>query len=70
MSDVQNIKSVLTFIMVIVLSKDIGCHKNSDLLLLENHLRLVNDVIKGTLIEHPIDEKENADEAFEDSENG
>jgi len=51
MSNVQNIKSVLTSIMVVALSEDISCQKNSDLLLSENHLRLVNDVIKGTLIE-------------------
>jgi len=72
MSDVQNIKSVLTSIMVVALSEDIGCHKNSDLLLSENHLRLVNDVIKETLIEDPIDpiERESTEEAFHDSENG
>jgi len=55
--------------MVVALSEDIGCNKNSDILFSENHLRLVNDVIKGTLIEDPINEKEGADEAFDDSEN-
>lgn len=71
MSEIPNIKFLLTSIMVVALSEDIGCYKNSDLLLTEHHLRSVNDVIKGTSLEDLIDEKENADETSCDAlENG
>lgn len=71
MSDVRHIKSLLTSIMVVALSEDIGCNKNNDIIPSEYHLKSVNDVIKETLIEDPIDETESPEETlFENSENG
>ncbi|XP_018311167.1 uncharacterized protein, partial [Mycetomoellerius zeteki] len=51
--------------------EDIGCNKNNDIIPSEYHLKSVNDVIKETLIEDPIDETESPEETlFENSENG
>lgn len=64
MRNVQNIKTVLTSIMIVALSKDIGCDENSEFLTSEFHLRSINDVIKGTSIEKPIDGKEIKEAAY------
>lgn len=57
MRNVQNIKAILTSIMIVALSEDIGCDENSELVSSEFHLKSINNVIKGTSIEDPIDDK-------------
>lgn len=44
--------------MIVALSEDIGSDKNSELLSSEFHLRSINDLIKGTSFEDPIDKEE------------
>jgi len=57
MRNVQNVKAILTSIMIVALSEDIGCDENSELVSSEFHLKSINNVIKGTSIEDPIDDK-------------
>lgn len=56
MRNVQDVKAILT-IMIVALSEDIGCDENSELVSSEFHLKSINNVIKGTSIEDPIDDK-------------
>lgn len=58
MQNVQDVKAALTSIMIVALSEDIGSDKNSELLSSEFHLRSINDLIKGTSFEDPIDKEE------------
>lgn len=57
MRNVQNVKAILTSIMIVALNEDIGCDENSELVSSEFHLKSINNVIKGTSIEDPIDDK-------------
>lgn len=68
MKDVHNIKTILISITIVALSEDIGCDESSELLCSELHLRSINDVIKGSSIEDPLekDEGDIAEEGFND----
>jgi len=57
--------------MIVVLSQDIGCDDNFNLLLSEHHLRSMNSIIKGSTIEDSVDKEEITEETLfdESSEN-